>query len=109
MDLRSEDRLSAARAPADIPTLLLFGGAGLSAFFGGYQLLETYFLIPRFGTHTLYLMHMLRGITASMLLGGFVGWYLVQHPTIVQRFAVGWVQPWAEKSSIPRKFSTRFR
>lgn len=86
MDLRPEDRVSAARAPADIPTLLLFGGAGLSAFFGGYQLLETYVLIPQFGTHTLYLMHMLRGITASILLAGFAGWYLVQHPTIVQRF-----------------------
>jgi hypothetical protein len=86
MDLRPEDRVGAARSGADIPTLLLFGGAGLSAFFGGYQLLETYFLIPRFGTHTLYLVHMLRGITASILLAGFVGWYLVQHPTIVQRF-----------------------
>ena len=74
-----------SRRTADIPTLLLFGGSGLCAFFGGYQLLETYVLIPRFGTQTLYLLHMLRGITASILLASFAAWYLIQHPTIVQR------------------------
>src|SRR5581483_6560919 len=75
----------AARIAADIPSLLLFGGAGLLAFFAGYQLLETYVLVPRFGTQTLYLLHTLRGITASILLAGFVAWYLIEHPTIVQR------------------------
>lgn len=86
MAAHSDVRGRASRIAADIPSLLLFGGAGLSAFFGGYQLLETYFVVPRFGTQSLYLLHMLRGITASLLLAGFAAWYLVQHPTIVQRF-----------------------
>jgi signal transduction histidine kinase len=77
---------SAARISTDIPSLLLFGGAGLSLFFGASQLLETYFIIPRFGTRSIYLLHMWRGITAALLLSGFAAWYLVQHPTIVQRF-----------------------
>ncbi len=85
MEVHSDDRGGAARIAADIPSLLLFGGAGLSAFFGGYQLLETYVLVPRFGTQSLYLLHTLRGITASILLAGFVAWYLIQHPTIVHR------------------------
>ncbi len=85
MGLRPDERGAVARRAADIPSLLLFGGAGLSAFFGGYQLLETYVLIPRLGTQSLYLLHMLRGISASLLLASFAVWYLIQHPTIVQR------------------------
>lgn len=81
---RTADR-SVSRVPTDIPSLLLFGGAGLSAFFGAYQLIETYLLVPRFGTQSLYLLHTLRGIIASILLAGFVAWYLIEHPTIVQR------------------------
>jgi len=85
MDGRPEERGAVSQRAADIPTLLLYGGAGLCAFFGGYQLLETYVLVPRFGTRVLYLLHMLRGITASILLAGFAAWYLIQHPTIVRR------------------------
>jgi len=85
MGVRPDEPGAVSRRPADIPTLLLYGGAGLCAFFGGYQLLETYVLIPRFGTQALYLLHMLRGITASILLASFAAWYLIQHPTIVQR------------------------
>ena len=84
--VHAEERGGTARLATDIPSLLLFGGAGLCAFFGAYQLVETYLIIPRYGTHLIYLLHMLRGITASLLLAGFAAWYVVQHPTIVQRF-----------------------
>jgi signal transduction histidine kinase len=85
MNVHPDERGAVSRPGADIPTLLLYGGAGLCAFFAGYQLLEVYVLIPRFGTHMLYLLHMLRGITASILLASFASWYLIQHPTIVRR------------------------
>ncbi len=84
MDLRTEER--AVRMTPDIPSLLLYGGAGICIFFGAYQLLETYVLVPRMGTQSLYLLHMLRGVIASILLAGFAAWYVVNHPTIVERF-----------------------
>ncbi len=84
MHLRA-DRGGAARISADIPSLLLYGGAGLLLFFSGYQLVETFYVIPRFGTRLLYLLHMWRGISAALLLSALVAWYLVQNPTIVQR------------------------
>ena len=66
-----------------LATLLLLGAAGLSAFFGGYQLLETYVLAPRLDVRALNLLHIIRGITASLLLALFAAWYIVRHPTIV--------------------------
>ena len=43
-----------ASSAADIPTLLLFGGAGLLGFFSLYQLLETYVLAPRLGEEQIH-------------------------------------------------------
>ncbi|HEV2721093.1 MAG TPA: ATP-binding protein [Thermoanaerobaculia bacterium] len=72
--------------PADIPTLLLYGGAGLLGFFAVYELLETYVLSTRLGEDQLHLLHIVRGITASLLLATFVASYLIRHPTLVHRF-----------------------
>jgi len=74
------------RSAADIPSLLLYGGAGLLGFFAVYQLLETYVLAPRLGEDQLHLLHIVRGITASLLLATFVTAYLIRHPTMIQRF-----------------------
>jgi len=75
-----------SRSAADIPTLLLYGGAGLLGFFAVYQLLETYVLAPRLGEEQLHLLHIVRGIAASLLLATFVASYLIRHPRIVQRY-----------------------
>ena len=72
-----------AATSGGLATLLLLGAAGLSAFFGGYQLLETYVLAPRLDVRALNLLHIIRGITASLLLALFAAWYIVRHPTIV--------------------------
>ena len=74
------------RSAADIPSLLLYGGAGLLGFFSLYQLLETYVLAPRLGEDQLHLLHIVRGITASLLLATFVASYLIRHPTLLHRF-----------------------
>ncbi len=74
------------RSAADIPSLLLYGGAGLLGFFAVYQLIETYVLSPRLGDEQLHLLHIVRGITASLLLATFVASYLIRHPTILHRF-----------------------
>jgi PAS domain S-box-containing protein len=74
------------RSAADIPSLLLYGGAGLLGFFTVYQLLETYVFGPRLGEDQLHLLHVVRGITASLLLATFVASYLIRHPTMIERF-----------------------
>jgi PAS domain S-box-containing protein len=85
MKLRPEAG-GAARSTADLPSLLLYGGAGLLGFFAVYQLLETYVLSPQLGDEQLHLLHIVRGIAASLLLAVFVASYMIRHPTIVQSF-----------------------
>ena len=74
------------RSAADIPSLMLYGGAGLLGFFSLYQLLETYVLAPRLAEDQLHLLHIVRGITASLLLATFVASYLIRHPSLLHRF-----------------------
>ncbi len=74
----------AARAPGDpiaVSAMLLLSAAVVAAFFGAYQLLETYVLRPRFEPSTLQLLHIIRGITGSMVVALFVFYYMVRHPT----------------------------
>jgi signal transduction histidine kinase len=90
VEVRPHDSDGSVATSGGLATLLLLGAAGLSAFFGGYQLLETYVLIPRLDGRALKLLHIIRGITASLLLALFAAWYLVRNPTIVvQRFDRG--------------------
>ncbi|HEX7419625.1 MAG TPA: ATP-binding protein [Thermoanaerobaculia bacterium] len=86
METRRDGVGAPVRVSADIPSLLLFGGAGVSAFFAAYQLLETYVLAPRISMEVVHLLHMIRGIMASLLLAAFVAWHIVRHQTIVPRF-----------------------
>lgn len=72
------------RSP-DIPTMLLYGGAGLLLLFACYELLETYVLLPRLAMRALRLLQIARGVTASLVLAGFVAWYMVRHPTMMHR------------------------
>lgn len=65
--------------------MLLYGGAGLLLFFAAYELLETYVLLPRLAMRALRLLQIARGVTASLLLAGFVAWYMVRHPTMMHR------------------------
>ncbi len=67
--------------PIAISSLLLFSAAVVAAFFGAYQLLETYVLRPRFDEPTLQMLHTIRGITGSILVAVFVAYYMVRHPT----------------------------
>ncbi len=81
--VRPHSSNGSAATSGGLATLLLLGAAGLSAFFGGYQLLETYVLAPRLDVRALNLLHIIRGITASLLLALFAAFYIVRHPTIV--------------------------
>jgi two-component system sensor histidine kinase PilS (NtrC family) len=67
--------------PIAVSSLLLLSAAVVAAFFGAYQLLETYVLRHRFDEDTLHLLHAIRGITGSMLVAVFVAYYMVRHPT----------------------------
>jgi PAS domain S-box-containing protein len=69
----------------DIPMMLLYGGAGLLLFFAAWELLETYVLLPRLAMGALRVLHVARGVTASLLLAGFVAWYIIRHPTMLHR------------------------
>ena len=63
-----------------VTSLLLLTASVLAAFFGLYQLVESYFLAPRLGMRVLHLLHILRGITGSVLMAGFVAYYMIRHP-----------------------------
>ncbi len=67
--------------PIAVSAMLLLSAAVVAAFFGAYQLLETYVLRARFEPATLQLLHIIRGITGSMLVALFVFCYMVRHPT----------------------------
>lgn len=62
-----------------VTSLLLLTAAVLAAFFGLYQLVETYVLAARLPMRVLHLLHIIRGITASVLVAGFVAYYMVRH------------------------------
>lgn len=64
-----------------VSSLILLSAAVVAAFFGGYELLETYVLKQRFEMETLHLLHIIRGITGSVLVAVFVAYYMVRHPT----------------------------
>lgn len=66
--------------PLNVTSLLLLTASVLAAFFGLYQLLETYFLAPRLEMRVLHLLHTLRGITGSILVAASVAYYMVRHP-----------------------------
>jgi signal transduction histidine kinase len=72
----------------DIAMMLLYGGAGLLLFFAAWELLETYVLLPRVAMGALRVLHLARGVTASLLLAGFVAWYIVRHPAMPHRVDV---------------------
>ncbi|HSP13604.1 MAG TPA: ATP-binding protein [Thermoanaerobaculia bacterium] len=67
--------------PIAVSSLLLLSAAVVAAFFGAYQLLETYVLRHRFDEPTLQMLHTIRGITGSVLVAAFVAYYMVRHPT----------------------------
>jgi PAS domain S-box-containing protein len=67
--------------PMAVSLLLLLTAAVVGAFFGAYQLLETYVLRSRFDVATLQILHTIRGITGSVLVALFVAYYMVRHPT----------------------------
>lgn len=65
--------------PIAVTSLLLLTAGVMAAFFGLYQLLETYVLAPRLTMRVLHLLHIIRGITGSVLVAGFVAYYMVRH------------------------------
>jgi hypothetical protein len=67
--------------PIAVSSLILLSASVVAAFFGGYQLLETYVLQQRFDEQALHLLHIIRGITGSVLVAIFVAYYMVRHPT----------------------------
>jgi PAS domain S-box-containing protein len=74
-------RTASGGDPMAVSSLLLLSAAVVAAFFGAYQLLETYVLRSRFDDATLQILHTIRGITGSMLVAVFVAYYMVRHPT----------------------------
>lgn len=68
-----------AHAPFAIASLVVLTAAVVAGFFAAYQLLETYVLAPALDMSTLHLLHLFRGITGSVLVALFVGWYIVRH------------------------------
>ena len=69
--------------PPTLTILLLLSAALLVAFFSGYELLDRAVLVNILSGEARELLHGLSGITGSVLLTIFIGWYLVGHP--VQR------------------------
>lgn len=65
--------------PIAVTSLLLLSASVLAAFFGLYQLAETYVLAPRLPMRVLHLLHIIRGITGSVLVAGFVAYYMIRH------------------------------
>ena len=68
------------RSESSLARLLLFSAALLAVFFGAWELVERFFLVNVVPATTLHVLHILRGVNASVLLALFVGWYLVRHP-----------------------------
>ncbi len=60
-----------------ISALVLLAGV-LAAFFGAYQLLEQSFLEPHLEVGTLNLLHIIRGITASIIVVALVAIYMIR-------------------------------
>lgn len=68
--------------PIAVSSLLLMAASVLATFFGLYQIVETYFLAPRFDMRVLHLLHIIRGITGSVLVAGFVAYYMIRHSSV---------------------------
>ncbi len=66
--------------PPTLTILLLLSAALLVAFFSGYELLDRALLVNMLSGEARELLHGLSGITGSVLLTIFIGWYLVGHP-----------------------------
>src|SRR3954454_13126083 len=71
--------------------LLLLSAALLVAFFSGYELLDRTVLVDVLSGEARELLHGLSGITGSVLLTIFIGWYLVSHPVHAPRRAAAGV------------------
>jgi signal transduction histidine kinase len=72
-------RNEAGGSEGPVVSLLLLTASVLAVFFGLYQLLETYVLAPRYEMRVLHLLHIIRGITGSVLAAGFVAYYMIRH------------------------------
>ncbi|GEM_PF-2311679 len=66
--------------PPTLTILLLLSAALLVAFFSGYELLDRAVFVNMLTGEARELLHGLSGITGSVLLTIFIGWYLVGHP-----------------------------
>src|SRR6185369_12419427 len=75
--------------PPTLTILLLLSAALLVAFFSGYELLDRTVLVNILSDDARELLHGLSGITGSVLLTIFIGWYLVRHPVHAPRRAAG--------------------
>jgi len=64
-------------------TLMLIAAAVLALYFTLWQFFEVFVLAPRVTLSTLHLLHAVRGIAASLLLAGFVGFYLLHDPRML--------------------------
>jgi len=71
--------------PPTLTILLLLSAALLVAFFSGYELLDRTVLVTILSDDARELLHGLSGITGSVLLTIFIGWYLVRHPVHAPR------------------------
>jgi signal transduction histidine kinase len=71
--------------PPTLTILLLLSAALLVAFFSGYELLDRVVLAGMLSGEARELLHGLSGITGSVLLTIFVGWYMVSHPVHAPR------------------------
>jgi len=71
--------------PPTLTILLLLSAALLVAFFSGYELLDRTVLVTALSDEARELLHGLSGITGSVLLTIFIGWYLIGHPVHAPR------------------------
>ncbi len=74
-----------ARGKARFPSppgagLLAIAATFLVVFFGSYQLLERHLLARAVPMNTLHLLHLVRGVTAALLLAAVVAIYLMRQP-----------------------------